>query len=391
MTLASRSFFDLLRYANSRAGQRIKRTFLSCAVSFLISAGAFFLFPNSLVYSAEQHPKKSFDVFPILMYDTDIGIGYGAKGKFVNFFGINESLDLLLFRSTKGEQTYTFVFSLPDFEIRQGTVYPLSFDFKAEDNKLLKANFYGLGPDTKEDELTRYTDEKKELIFTIGRGFNPHFVLEAIYTIKSINYFDIEEDKSHTDTLKEVGEEYCPYASVLFRYDTSDSWIHPKRGLRFLFRSDIAAGFLGNSSAEYYRYTFDMRKYFLVLGENDVCALRLMIQHVLGAHIPLYEMSALGGGSEMKAMRGYTLNRFQDRGKFLLNAEYRFPIWHKLGGNVFFDGGLVWPSWEKIRSDRASKNIGWGLRYYLKNFVVRFDMGFSSEGTGIYFNFGHIF
>lgn len=36
-------------------------------------------------------------------------------------------------------------------------------------------------------------------------------------------------------------------------------------------------------------------------------------------------------------------------------------------------------------------DIGWGLRYYLQNFVVRFDMGFSGEGTGIYFNFGHIF
>jgi len=36
-------------------------------------------------------------------------------------------------------------------------------------------------------------------------------------------------------------------------------------------------------------------------------------------------------------------------------------------------------------------NIGWGLRYYLQNFVVRFDMGFSDEGMGIYFNFGHAF
>jgi len=36
-------------------------------------------------------------------------------------------------------------------------------------------------------------------------------------------------------------------------------------------------------------------------------------------------------------------------------------------------------------------DLGWGLRYYLHNFVVRFDMGFSGEGTGVYFNFGHVF
>jgi outer membrane protein assembly factor BamA len=339
----------------------------------------------------DQNSKKSFNVFPILMYDSDIGVGYGAKGKFVNFFGKDESFDLLLFNSTEGERTYIFVFSLPDFEIRQGTVYPLSFDLKAEYRKLLRANYYGLGPESNENDLTRYTDEKKELILTVGRGFSPHFVIEAMYALKFIRYFDIEADKSYTETLNGVGEEFSPFASFLFRYDTSDSWIHPKQGLRFLFRNDFAAGIFGNSKAKYYRYTLDLRKYFLFIGQNDVLAFRLMIQHVVGENVPLYEMSALGGGSEMKAMRGYRLNRFQDKGKFLVNAEYRFPICKKLGGNVFIDWGLVWPSWDEIRFNLAAKDIGWGLRYYLKNFVVRFDMGFSPEGTSIYFNFGHVF
>lgn len=233
--------------------------------------------------------------------------------------------------------------------------------------------------------------KKKELIFTFGRGISTHFVLEAMYTLKFIRYLDIEEDKSHTEALEEVGEEFAPFASVLFRYDTSDSWINPKQGFRLFFRNDISAGFLGNSKANYYRYTLDFRTYFLLLGQNDVCALRLLIQHVLGGNVPLYEISALGGGSEMKAMRGYKLDRFQDNGKIIINAEYRFPIWKKLGGNAFIDWGLVWPSWKDVRLNRAAKGVGWGLRYYLRNFVVRFDMGFSPEGTGIYFNFGHIF
>lgn len=358
-----------------------------CAVA--LSVLTFFIGPVS--GRIEQHPKKSFNIFPILMYDTDIGVGYGAKGKFVGFLSHDESFDLLLFNSTKGERTYVFVFSIPDFEIRQGTAYPFSFDLKAEYSKLLKANFYGLGPDSQEDDLTRYTDEKKELVLTAGRGFNPHFVVEVLYALKLIRYFDIEEDKSHTEILNNVGEDYSPYATVLFRYDTSDSWIHPKKGLRLLFRNDFASGFLGNSKADYFRYTLDFRKYALLFGQNDVLALRFMIQHILGGNVPLYEMSAIGGGSEMKALRGYKMNRFMDKGKFLINAEYRFPIWERLGGNVFIDWGLVWPSWKEIRFNLAAKDIGWGLRYYLKNFVVRFDMGFSSEGTGIYFNFGHIF
>jgi hypothetical protein len=61
------------------------------------------------------------------------------------------------------------------------------------------------------------------------------------------------------------------------------------------------------------------------------------------------------------------------------------------GGNVFLDVGRVWPSLSGASLDKIAVDVGWGLRYYLRNFVARFDMGLSREGEGIYFNFGHIF
>jgi hypothetical protein len=62
-----------------------------------------------------------------------------------------------------------------------------------------------------------------------------------------------------------------------------------------------------------------------------------------------------------------------------------------MGGNVFLDAGRVWPSLSGASLDKIAVDVGWGLRYYLRNFVARFDMGLSREGEGIYFNFGHIF
>jgi len=102
-------------------------------------------------------------------------------------------------------------------------------------------------------------------------------------------------------------------------------------------------------------------------------------------------MPMLGGGSTMEAMRGYKMSRFRDRGKFMLNVEYRFPIWRSVGGNVFLDAGCVWPAWSEIDLTKSVFDAGWGLRYYLKDFIVRFDMGISREGMGVYFNFGHVF
>ncbi|KPJ69294.1 hypothetical protein AMJ44_04120 [candidate division WOR-1 bacterium DG_54_3] len=335
--------------------------------------------------------EKSLSVFPILIYDTDIGVGYGAKAKFVDYLSKRESFDFIFFNSSKGERWYVFTFAIPDIEIRQRKRYPLSFDIRAEYDKYLKYYHYGWGSDSKKENQTEFTFEKKELQLTFGRGFSPSFVLEGSYIIKNIKYFDIEENKTFTETLKEVGEQFSPFVTLVIRYDTSDSQIHPKKGFRLLLQNDFAAKALGNKNAQFHRLTLEFRKYTLIFGPNDVLAFRTLVQKIGGKKIPLFEMSVLGGGSTMNAMRGYKLNRFNEKGKFLINLEYRFPIWKKLGGNVFVDGGSVWPSWSEINFRNIAVDIGIGLRYYLQNFVVRFDMGFSKEGTGIYFNFGHIF
>ncbi|MGD2245032.1 MAG: BamA/TamA family outer membrane protein [Candidatus Aminicenantes bacterium] len=338
-----------------------------------------------------KETKKSMNVFPILMYDTDIGFGYGGKAKFVNYFKKKESFDFFIFNSTKGERSYAFIFAVPDTEIRQGKAYPFSLDLKAEYSKYLKYYFYGLGADSREEDQTQFTNERKELQVRFGRGFSPRFVVEFFYSFKNVFYFDIDRDKPFTDTLNAVGERFSPFASLVVRYDTSDSQIHPKKGFRLIFQNDVASKLLGNKNASFHRFTLDFRKYTLLFGQNDVLAFRTLIQKVSGEVIPLFEMSSLGGGSEMTAMRGYKLNRFNDKGKFLINAEYRFPLWKRLGGNIFLDGGSVWSSWSSIGLDNVAVDVGWGLRYYLQNFVVRFDMGFSDEGLGIYFNFNHIF
>jgi outer membrane protein assembly factor BamA len=325
------------------------------------------------------------------MYDTDIGVGYGGKVKFVDFLSKKESFDLILFNSSKGERWYVFTFSIPDFEIRQGKTYGLSFDLRAEYDKYLKYYFYGLGPESDKDDVTTFSYEKKELMLTFGHGFSPRFYLEGGYVIKSMRYFSVEEGMPFTDTLNTVGKVFSPFVFLVFRYDTSDSQIHPTRGERIIFQNDLAGKFMGNSNASYHRLMLDIRKYFTLIGEKDVVAVRGLIQKISGDNIPLFELPFLGGGATFNVMRGYKLNRFADKGKILLNAEYRFPLWRRLGGNLFIEAGSVWPDWDEIDFGKFCTDLGWGLRYYLDDFCVRFDMGFSKEGMGIYFNFGHIF
>jgi outer membrane protein assembly factor BamA len=335
--------------------------------------------------------KKSFSGFPILMYDSDIGFGYGGKGKFVNYLGRKESFDLILFNSSKGERWYVFTFSIPDTEIRQGKRYGLSFDLRAEYDKYIKYKFYGIGPDSVKDDETIASYLKEELSLTFGHGFSPNFILEGAYVLRQYKTFNVEPDQPFSDVLSAEGKKFSPYLSLTLRYDTSNSQIHPTRGVRFLFQNDFAGRAVGNKVGKYYRLTLDLRSYNRLFFPRAVLAVRALVQQVSGSNIPLWDLSALGGGSTPSAMRGYALNRFMDKGKFLTCAEFRFPIWKRIGGNLFGEGGLVWPSWGAIQLKKAVFDGGWGLRYYLTNFVARFDMGFSREGIGIYFNFGHLF
>lgn len=380
---------NVMRMRREKMRERsIHLTLLTCIFYFFVWASFALGFPLD---ERTEEVKRSLSAFPILMYDTDIGVGYGAKAKFVHYLHKEESFDFIIFNSTKGERWYVFTFAIPDIEIRQGKKYPLSFDLRAEYDKYLNYYYYGTGDGSRKEDKTGFTYEKKELQLKFGRGFNPRFVVEAIYMLRNIRYFDVEEDKPFTDALGAVGEQFSPFVSVIVRYDTSNSQIHPTKGFRLIFQNDVAARFLGNKNADYHRFSLDFRKYTLLFGQKDVLAFRTLMQKISGEEIPLFEMSVLGGGSEMNAMRGYMLNRFIDRGKILVNLEYRFPIWKKLGGNVFVDGGAVWSSISQIQVENAVFDVGWGLRYYLRNFVVRLDVGCSNEAVGIYFNFGHVF
>jgi outer membrane protein assembly factor BamA len=337
---------------------------------------------------------KSFSPFPILMYDTDIGFGYGGRVKFVDYLGTKESFDLILFNSTKGEHWYAFTFSVPDIEIRQGHRYGLSFDFKAEYDKYLSYSFYGFGPAAPKGDKTAFAYETINVPLTFGRGLTPRLVVEAAYAFRWIRFTEPVEGGTYFGEIAALaaqGRTFAPFISLALRYDTSDSQIHPTRGVRFILQDDLAGRVLGSRDAAFNRVTVDFRRYLRIFGPKDVLAVRALAQYVSGPRIPLFDNASLGGGNVMTAMRGYALNRFLDRGKFLVNAEYRFPILWRLGGNVFCDTGTVWPSLRAVDLGRLAFDAGLGLRFYMPDFVVRVDVAWSGEGMGFYFNFGHIF
>jgi outer membrane protein insertion porin family len=142
-----------------------------------------------------------------------------------------------------------------------------------------------------------------------------------------------------------------------------------------------------NTDWSYTKGRMEFSIYRRLFHPKHILAFRLWAQHVQG-EAPYLELSQIGDGW---TARGYKAGRFLDNAMALTSVEYRFPIYRKLGGVLFADAGRVRPDIWKFNFRDWHCNVGWGLRYYLANFVTRFDMGISREGTRIFFNFGHVF
>ena len=76
------------------------------------------------------------------------------------------------------------------------------------------------------------------------------------------------------------------------------------------------------------------------------------------------------------------------------NLEYRFPLIGSLNGALFSDIGNIWNIWDSIEDTalrfdglqdlaEVAVGTGFGLRYDLDFFVIRFDTGFKTHNPSL--------
>jgi len=335
--------------------------------------------------SVEQSRVRTGSVCPILMYDSDVGFGFGGKGIIKNLFYRDESFDLMVFGSSKGEQEYDLVFSFPDYQLRHGTLYPMSCDVHLEFKKVLKSNFFGFGNESDENDW-QFPRETAIASVTIGRSFTKEIIGELSLSYLFASIYDFEENQVMTRDIPGAGESHASMTACDIRWDTRTDCIHPETGMIAALGMDLAdADILGDYSFQ--RYRLELSGYIPALFPRHVLAGRLLLHHVDG-HCPYFKQSILGGGS---SMRGFKADRFVDTTMSLISLESRFMVYYPISTVFFMDSGRVFSGIDEITLKDWKIDTGFGLRYHLDDFIVRLDTGFSTEGTRIFFNFGHVF
>jgi outer membrane protein assembly factor BamA len=334
--------------------------------------------------SGDNHSSAS--VFPIAMYDSDIGFGLGGKAVMKSYYGKKESFDITIFGSSKGEQWYAFAFSIPDNEIRQRTTYPMGIDLSIEFDKLLKSNFFGIGNDSP-DNQRQFPREFFRIKALASHPFSTEFTGTLGVRMAHYSVYDYEPAwLTITDQTPGAGETNLSAIVASFRYDTRDSWINPHRGIKIEVGGEQALK-VASRDWDFSKTRLEFCFYQKLITEKHVMALRWWMQDIRG-DAPYQELSKVGDGW---TARGFKADRFLDRSMALTSLEYRFPIFRKLGGVAFVDAGRVWPEFGEFGFSGWHSDWGAGLRYYLANFVTRLDAGTSQEGTRIFINFGQVF
>ncbi len=337
--------------------------------------------------------RTTFEPLPILMYDTDIGFGYGAKTFLLNSMRRNESFDMMVFFSTgvdtlEGERRYRFVFSFPDFDRRQGKIYPFAVDFLLDYDIWINNSFFGTGNDSEFGDREYYSREPFEISLTLSRGFTPHTVGQIGTRFKTIRNSNFSSG-SRLAQLGGLNSSRVTYASLFstYRYDTRDIFTNPSRGVFVRGELEYVPD-TGFSNVTFTRWAGEFQYYAELFYPTTILAARLGVQGLMGDNLPIQVLLPVGGS---KTLRGFPQDRFLDRVSAVSNVELRFPLIWRFGGVAGLDAGKVWYSPGDIDFSGWAVNRVVGLRFYMQTFVVRVDIGFGPDAMGFYFNFGHVF
>ena len=240
---------------------------------------------------------------------------------------------------------------------------------------LFPDRYFGIGPEADLDE--DYTQRDTRLAITAGWRVARNLYAGPLYRLVFSSLVEAEAGGE----LEGTGRSVSSGGGALIVWDSRDAAVYPRAG-RYV--SLEAAGYpraLG-SSDEWLNLALDARSYHSLFGSH-VLALQALAARTSG-DVPFRDLPRIGGDA---LMRGYYDGRYRDKAMLALQAEYRFPIFWRLGGVVFGGAAQVAPAFADMRLEDPRLAGGAGLRLTLQesqHVNLRVDFGVAPGSSGFY-------
>ncbi|MEM9887308.1 MAG: BamA/TamA family outer membrane protein [Bacteroidota bacterium] len=250
-------------------------------------------------------------------------------------------------------------------------------------------DFFGVGNENPLDYVETFGVTFPRLRLDAQYLVAPKLYMGMRYWFDGYNVTEVEEDKLLGSGIIPGGAgSRISALGALATFDNRENVFIPDKGWliqAIAFWNNEAFG----SDFNFNRYELDVATY-LSPHPNQVLALNFYTGIITGI-APFNELLFFGG---RRRARGFYEGRFRDNNMLLWQAEYRFPLFWRLGMVVFGSYGGVAPSFSSYKIENFRWNAGTGLRFLLnkeEGVNLRFDVGFGRSSTAFYLTIGEAF
>ncbi len=249
--------------------------------------------------------------------------------------------------------------------------------------------FWGVGSGTRNDDMEKYTENTLRVRSDLQREVAHKLYLGLIYHYEHIRISEFSPGGLIADNrIPGSREGTAQGLGFSINFDIRDHDRYTTNGGLYQL---TCTGFNPVFSSDYsfLKWTLDARQFFRLWGEH---VLAFQVYGVLISGRPPFEMMALMGGKRI--MRGYFEGRYRDEDMLVGQAEYRMPLFWRLGLVGFAGAGEVSPTLRDFESRDIKYAYGGGLRISInqaEKMNIRVDVGRSPGFTGVYVTLGEAF
>jgi hypothetical protein len=250
-------------------------------------------------------------------------------------------------------------------------------------------NYYGIGDGSPISKREIISYDVLGWENRVGRRiFSDKHLFVGLET-RVIRYFNIKTEPGSL-LLAEKTAGYQGSTSIGFgpamTWDERDNVVNPSKGFYWDMRYSFYSKDIGSTN-EYHRVIIDFRKYFLLnKTKYRILAFQVYNNFVRG-DAPFKELAEFGGP---RILRGYYRGRFRDNYVSAVQAEYRMPLYKRLGMVAFVGVGKVYDP-THVNLDDLHTAWGAGLRYTInkkERLNLRLDWGYGDRDRPGYFYLG---
>jgi len=355
---------------------------------FWIAPTVFLLINPVYTQNAPIKPKHLL-IFPVISSSIETGWSFGSVGALTfhplpkDTVSRTSNMQLLLLYSTKKQ----LVMAINGSEYFDNEKYILNeqISFSSFPDK-----FWGLGKNTPDDAQEPYKYDQYYIYLHLLRQIVSNFFVGLLYEKQKV--WDITYQAGGVFDQQDINGRHGYHVAGMgasLTYDKRNNAFAPDNGLFCQFSFNHFDKFWG-SDYVYTNFVLDLRKYIPVTNTH-VLALQLFSFSNTG-NVPIRSLASFGGANRM---RGYYDGRYKDLNQLILQAEYRLPIYKRLGAVAFGGGGSVGKDFSDYSLNDLKYSYGAGIRFAVdkkEKLNIRIDYGIGQgKNNGFYLQLGEAF